>query len=153
MGQFNYISSKITEEGSRAEILSRKAQIMADMSNLRPIGRDIIICLKTKLGLLSALAIPVCLYSCAACTLTAEIQWRIHALEMRCYITIFAISYIVQITNEEVRNAIRHSVGHYEDLLTTAKKWKLKWYGHVIRANSLSTPVPAWQRQGWHKER
>ena len=148
VGQFKYLGSIITEEGSRAEILSRAAQTTAAMSKLRPIWRDKNICLKTKIRLLRALVISIFLYSCEAWTLTAELQRRIQALEMRCYRTILGISYMDHITNEEVRNTIRHKVGHYEDLLTIVKKRKLKWYGHVTRANSLSTTILQGSVQG-----
>lgn len=141
VSQFKYLGSIITEEGSRAEILSRAAQTTAAMSKLRPIWKDKNICLKTKIRLLRALVISIFLYSCEAWTLTAELQRRIQALEMRCYRTILGISYMDHITNEEVRNTIRRKVGQYEDLLTIVKRRKLKWYGHVTRANSLSTTI------------
>ena len=41
-----------------------------------------------------------------------------------------------------------NKVSHYEGLLTIVKKRKLKWYGHVTRANSLSTPVLQGSVQG-----
>jgi hypothetical protein len=33
---------------------------------------------------------------------------------------------------------IRQEIGHYDDLLTTVKKRKLEWYGHVTRTNGLA---------------
>ena len=44
-------------------------------------------------------------------------------------------------------NTIRLKVGQYGDL-TTVKKRKMKWYGHVTRANSLSTKVLQGSVQG-----
>ena len=52
VGQFKYLGSIITEEGSRVDILSRAAQTMAAMSKLRRIWRDKNICLKIKIRLL-----------------------------------------------------------------------------------------------------
>ena len=34
------------------------------------------------------------------------------------------------ITNEEVKARIGNAIGPYEDLLTSVKRRKLKWYGH-----------------------
>ena len=49
VGQFKYLGSIITEEGSKAEIISRAAQTIAAMVKLRPIWRDKNICLRTKI--------------------------------------------------------------------------------------------------------
>ena len=37
------------------------------------------------------------------------------------------------ITNEEVKTRIGDAIGPHEDLLTSVKRHKLKWYGHVTR--------------------
>lgn len=59
-------------------------------------------------------------------TLTAELQRKIQALEMRCYRTILGISYNDHITNETVKNIIRRELSQYEDLLNAVRKKKLK---------------------------
>ena len=51
------------------------------------------------------------------------------------------ISYTEHITNVEVRNRIERAIGPYEDLLTTVKRRKLKWYGHVSRSSGLSKTI------------
>ena len=38
------------------------------------------------------------------------------------------ISYKDHITNKEVRAKIQQAIGPYDDLLTTVKRRKLKWY-------------------------
>ena len=43
-------------------------------------------------------------------------------------------------TNEEVRKQIQ-SIGPFDDLLTTVKKRKLKWYGHVVRIKGLAKTI------------
>ena len=50
----------------------------------------------------------------------------------------FAHLYRDHVTNEEVRNRIRQAIGPYEDLLTTVKKRKLRWYGHITRSTGLA---------------
>ena len=62
------------------------------------------------------------------------------------------------ITNEEVRIRISNAIGPYEDLLTTVKKRKLKWYGHVSRSSGLSKTilqgtVPGGRRRGRQRRR
>ena len=42
------------------------------------------------------------------------------------------IFHIDNITNEEVEARIGNTIGPYEDL-TSVKRHKLKWYGHVTR--------------------
>ena len=72
------------------------------------------------------------LYACESWTLTAEIERRIQALEMRCYRRLLNISYKDHVTNEEVRNRIQNAIGVHDDLLTMVKKWphlKILWHG------------------------
>ena len=65
------------------------------------------------------------LYVCESWTLTAELQRRIQAMEMRCYRKILRISYKDHVTNEEVRAKIQQAIGPHEDLLTIVKRRKL----------------------------
>ena len=60
---------------------------------------------------------------------------------MRCFRRLLGISYTDHVTSEEVRRTTSQHVKHYEDLLTTVKKKKLKWYGHVTRTNGLSKTI------------
>ena len=46
------------------------------------------------------------------------------------------IFYKDHMTNEEVRNRIQNATGVLDDLLTMAKKRKLRWYGHISRSSS-----------------
>ena len=62
--------------------------------------------------------------------MTAEIEKRIQALEMRCYRRLLNISYKDHVTNEEVRNRIQNAIGVHDDLLTMVKNRKLRWHGH-----------------------
>ena len=60
------------------------------------------------------------LYACESWTLTAELQGRIQAMDMRCYRKILRISYKDHVTNEEVRD--QQAIGPHEDLLTIVKR-------------------------------
>ena len=45
------------------------------------------------------------------------------------------------ITNEEVKARIGKAIGPYEDLLTSVKRRKLKWYGQVTRSSGLAKTI------------
>ena len=81
------------------------------------------------------------LYACESWTLTAELQGRIQAMEMRCYRKILRISNKDHVTNEEVRAKIQQAIGPHEDLLTIVKRHKLQWYGHVFRSSGLAKTI------------
>ena len=81
------------------------------------------------------------MYACESWTLTAELQRRILAMEMRCYRKVLHISYKDHVTNEEVRARIQQAIGPHEDLLTIVKRRKLQWYGHVSCSPSLAKTV------------
>ena len=74
-------------------------------------------------------------------TLTAEIERRIQALEMRCYRRLLNISYKDHVTNEEVRNRIQNAIGVHDDLLNMVKKRKLRWYGHISRSSGMAKTI------------
>ena len=74
-------------------------------------------------------------------TLTADLQRRIQAMEMRCYRKILHISYKDHVTNVEVRAKVQQATGPHEDLLTIVKRHKLWWYGHVFRSTGLAKTI------------
>ena len=79
-------------------------------------------------------------YDCESWTLTAELQRRMQAREMRLYRNILCISYEGHVS-EEVRAKIRQAVGPHEALLTVVKRCKLQWYGHVSRSSGLAKTI------------
>ena len=90
---FNYLGSVITDEGSKPEILSRIAQATAALTRLKPVWIDKGISLSSKIRLMRSLVTSIFLYACKSWTLTAELQRRIQAMEIRCYRKILRISY------------------------------------------------------------
>ena len=67
---------------------------------------------------------------------------------MRCLRKLLGITYREHITNEEVRNRTRQAIGPHEDLLTTVKQRKLRWYGHITRSTGLAKTVMQGTVQG-----
>ena len=77
---------------------------------------------------------------------------------MRCFRKLLGISYRDHITNDAVRDRIRQAIGPYDDILTTVKKCKLKWFVHVSRASGLAKTilqgtVQGGRRRGRQKKR
>ena len=136
-----YLGSVITDEGSKPEILSRIAQATAALTRLKPVWNDRSISLSSKIRLMRSLVTSIFLYASKSWTLTAELQGRIQAMEMRCYRKILRISYKDHVTNEEVRAKIQQAIGPHEDLLTIVKRRKLQWYGHVSRSSGLAKTI------------
>ena len=137
---FKYLGSVITDEGSKPEILSRIAQTTAALTRLKPVWNNRNISLNSKTRLMRSLVTSIFLYACESWTLTAELQRRIQAIEMRCYRKTH-ISYKDHVTNQEVRAKIQQAIGPHEDLLTTVKRHKLQWYSHVSRSSGLAKTI------------
>ena len=137
---FMYLGAIISNEGSKPDI-SRIAQTTAALSRLKIIWRDKNISLASKVKLMRTLILSTFLYVCESWTLTAEIERRIQALEIRCYRRLLNISYKDHVKNEEVRNRIQNATGVHDDLLTMVKKWKLRWYGHISRSSGMAKTV------------
>ena len=113
VAHFEYLRAIIGHEGSKAEILVKAAQTISAMTKLKTIWRDQNISLRSKDKLLHALIICIFLYSCESWMLTAELQKRIQAVEIRCLRRLIVISYMDHTTNEEVQQTITQQVKHY----------------------------------------
>ena len=138
---FKYLGAIVTDKGSKPEILARIAQTVTALTKLKTIWKNRNISLSSKIRLMRTLVISIFLYACESWTLTADLERRIQATEMRCFRRLLGISYKDHITNEEVRIRIGQAIGPFEDLLTTVKKRKLKWYGHVARSTGLAKTI------------
>ena len=79
---FKYLGAIISNEASKPEILSKITQTIAALSRLKIIWRD-----KTSFSLASKVKLmrTLSLSTFQSWTLTAEIERRIQAIEMRCY--------------------------------------------------------------------
>ena len=129
------------DEGSKPEVLSRIAQTTAAVTKLKVICNDKSIAISSKIRLMRSPAMSIVLYACETWSITADIERRIQALEIRCFLKLLGISYRDHITNEEVKAKTGNSIGPYEDLLTSVKRRKLKWYRHVTRSSGLAKTI------------
>ena len=98
-----------------------------------------------------SLVTSIFLYACGSWTLTAQLQRRIQAMEMRYYRKILCISYKDHVTNEEVQDKILQAIGPHEDLLTIVKRCKLQWYGHGMAKTILQGTVKGGRRRRQRK--
>ena len=135
---FKYLGAVVSDDGFKSEVFSRIAQATAALTKLKPIWRDNNISLGSKVKLMRSLVISIFLYACESWTLTAELEKRTQAFEMRCYRRLLNISYKNHVTNEEVRRKIQAAIGECDELLTLVKKRKLRWFGHVSRSSGHS---------------
>ena len=108
----------MTDDGFKSEILSRIAKTTAALTGLKPVWNDRSIFLSSKIRLKHFLVTSIFLYACESWTLTAELQKRIQAMEMRCYRKILCISYKDHVINKEVCAKIQQAIGPHGDLLT-----------------------------------
>ena len=102
-----------------------------------------------------SLVTTIFLYACESWTLTAELQRRIQAMEMRCYHKILHISYKDHVTSEEVLAMIQQAIGPREDL-TIVKRCKLQWYvshSSGLAITILQGTVKGGRRQGRLRKR
>ena len=81
-----------------------------------------------------------------------DILKKLQATEMRCFRKLLGISYRDHVTNDAVRDRIRQAIGPYDDILTTVKKCKLKWFGHVSRSSGLAKMILQGTVQGGRRK-
>ena len=111
------------------------------LTRLEPVWNDRSISFSSKIRLMQSLAISIFLYACESLTLTAELQRRIQAMEMRCYRKILGISYKDRVTNGEVLAKIQKAIGPHEEFLTIVKRRKLQWHGQVSHLSGLPKTI------------
>ena len=108
--------------------------------------------------MIRSLVTSIFLYACEPWTLTAELQRKTQAIEMRCYRKILHISYKDHVTNEKVCANIKQAIRPHEDLLKIIKRRKLQWYGYVSHSSGLAKTilqgtVEGERRHGRHRKR
>ena len=90
---------------------------------------------------MQTLILSTFLYACESRTLTAELEKRMQALEMRCFAALLNIAYKDHVTNEEVRSRVQNAVEVHEDLLTIVKKRKLRWCDQTSISSGMAQTI------------
>ena len=123
------------------------AQTTAAVTKLKVICNDKNIAISSKIKLTCSLAMSIFLYAYETWTIAADIERRIQTLEMKCFRKLLDISYRDYIPNEKVKSRLGNAIDPYEDL-TSVKRRKLKWYGHVTRSSGLAKTIKQATVQG-----
>ena len=136
-----YFGAIVADDGSKPEVVSRTTEATAAVTKLEPFWRDNNTSLGSKVKLMHSLAISILLHVCQSWTLTAELEKRIQALEIRYYRRLLNISYKDHVTIEEVRRKTQAAIGEYDEPLALVKKWKLRWFGHAPKSSGLAKTI------------
>ena len=142
VSSFKYLGATLTKDGrSLKEIKIRIAMATQAMAKLSKIWKSKEISFPTKIKIYKAIVLSTMLYGCESWTLNVDSMTKIQTFENKCLRRLLGISWKDHRTNESVKDQIRLMAGRQEPLLTTVKKRKLKWYGHITRHNSLSKTI------------
>ena len=104
-------------------------------------NKSISISLSSKIQLMCSLVTSIFLYAYESWTLTAELQRRIQAMEVRSNHKILHISYKDHVTHKKVHAKIQQAIRPHKDLLTIVKRCKLQWFGHVSCSSGLAKTI------------
>ena len=142
VSSFKYLGATLTKDGrSLKEIKTRIAMATQALAKLSKIWKSKEISFSTKIKIHKAIVLSTMLYGCESWTLNADSMTKIQTFENKCLRKLLGISWKDHRTNEFVKDQIRSMDGPQEPLLTTVKKRKLKWYGHITRHNTLSKTI------------
>ena len=137
--QFKYLGATITTDG-RSDVEIRRRLVIANqkLTQLRPLWKSTALSLRTKLRLLNAIVQSTALYACQSWTISAGLQSKICAFEMKCFRRLLGISYRAHRTNISVLDEVNAIAGKVTRLTDLVKRLKLMWFGHTIRHDSFS---------------
>jgi hypothetical protein len=151
VANFKYLGATLSKDGTcTTEIRIRIATATAAMARLTKIWKSNI-SFSTKYKLFKSLVLSILLYGCETWTLLADTEKRIKAFETKCLRKLLRISYLEHKTNDYVRSKVRSYVGPQESLLSTVKRRKLAWFGHVNRHDSLCKTIMQGTVEGGRK--
>ena len=152
VNSFKYLGATLTKDGrSTTEIKTRIAMATSALARLDKIWKSREMWFGTKYKLYKSLVQSIFLYGCESWTLTAETTKRIQAYENKCLRRLLGISWKEHKTNDYVHSQVKDMIGIQESLLSTVKRRKLAWFGHVTRHNNLSKTVLQGTLEGGRK--
>ena len=136
VASFTFLGSMI-EKGGRSEMEIKRRITLGKtaMNGLSKIWKDKHVSVETKKRLVRALIFPVVMYGCESWTKTQSMEKKINACEMWIWRKMLRISWTEKRTNESVRKEL--GIEKEETLQQSATKWKLCYFGHVMRSNGL----------------
>ena len=99
------------------------------MTNLDSIFKSRDITLPTKVHLVKAMVFPVVMYGCKSWTLKKAERWRIDAFELWCWRRVLRVPWTARRSNRSILKEISPECS----LEGTMLKWKLQYFGHLMR--------------------
>jgi len=146
VGDFNFLDSKITEEGDcgheikRCLLLGRKA-----MRNLDSVLKRRDITLPTKVWIVKAVVFPVVMYRCESWTIKKAEQWRTDAFKLWCWRRLLRVPWTVRRSNYSILKEINPEYSLEQLML----KLKLQYFGYLMwRDDSLEKLLMLGETEG-----
>ena len=124
--EFAIIPLRKTLRGGETRDSLKVGTIHCSSYNAEAMWIDNKISLGSKVKLMCFLVISIFLYACESWPMTAEVEKRTQAFEMKCYQKLLNILYKDQVSSEEVCRKIQAAIGEYDELLTLVKTRKLR---------------------------
>ena len=139
---FKYLGATLKSDGASGnELRIRIATATSAILRLNIIWTSTNISFKIKFNLYRSLVLSILLYGCETWTLMSNEEKRISAFENKAHRRLLEINYRHMKTNQYVNETIIQLVGKFEPLLTTIKRRKMSYYGHICRHNSLANTI------------
>ena len=135
---FKYLGSIIDQTAETShEIRASLGVARTALKSLDTLWRDRALPKRIKLKLIKTLVWTVALYGVENRTLRASEISKLRSFEMACFRRMLGIRWTDHRTNE----SILQELGVQKELVNIVRERKLKYFGHVVRAQNLSTHI------------
>jgi hypothetical protein len=135
---FRYLGVMITKNGDcTTEIRTRLGIARTAIQSLSSLWKDRTLSQGLRMRLIKTLVWPIASYGCESWTMKAADKKRVTAFEMTAYRRMLKISWTEHRTNASILEELNPNVR----LLTEVMRRKLKYFGHIVRAENLSTSI------------
>jgi len=130
VSSIKYLGTILNDNGNiNQEIRSKIEQARRSFLDMKNVFTRKELNLDLRVRMLRCYIFSMLLYGCESWTLSPETERKITSFEMYLYRRILKIPWILKITNEEVLRRM----GKQTELLSTLKKRKIEYLGHIIR--------------------
>ena len=138
VSHFVYLGHKITEDGRCEEEIKRRIGIAkSTFAKMNKVLTSSKIDIETRKRINQCYVMSTLLYRVETWTITDTMRDRISAFEMWTYRRMLKISWKEKITNEDVLKMINNK----ERMMRKIERKKLKYFGHIIRQDSLHRSI------------
>ena len=147
VNEFMYLGATCSSTNDNSKEIRKRLSIAGHkFTQIQNLLKDRSLTVNIKIRLLRALIFPIAIYGCEAWTLKKVDTKSISAFELWCYRRILCVTCKDRRTNEWVLTQISPK----ERLLTTVKRLKLQYFGHVARgsAGDLASTILQGKTQG-----